>query len=80
MKVHCTNKNLVNVFTSMSATLCHVFMNDKVVEKLTLVELLLIFLSSNVANLNVNIVDETSLDVNVDDNANEKIWKNEGII
>lgn len=73
MKVHCTNKNLVNVFTSMSATLCHVFMNDKVVEKLTLVELLLIFLSSNVANLNVNIVDETSLDVNVDDNANEKI-------
>ncbi len=55
-------------------------MNDKVVEKLTLVELLLIFLSSNVANLNVNIVDETSLDVNVDDNANEKIWKNEGII
>jgi hypothetical protein len=57
----------------MSATLCHVFMNDKVVEKLTLVELLLIFLSSNVANLNVNIVDETSLDVNVDDNANEKI-------
>jgi hypothetical protein len=40
----------------MNAALCHVFMNDKVVEKLTLVELLSNFLSnSNVANPNVNV-------------------------
>jgi hypothetical protein len=48
-KVHCTNNNLVNVFTNMSVALCHVFMNDKVAKKITLVELLSIFLS----NLNV---------------------------
>jgi hypothetical protein len=59
----------------MNVALCHVFMNEKFVEKLTLVELLLIFLvDSNVANPNVNISDDaTSPNVNIDDNANEKI-------
>ncbi len=79
MKVHCTNKIWLCLHTSMNVALCHVFMNDKIVEKLTLVELLLIFsLDSNVANPNVNIGDDaTSPNVNIDDNANEKIWKNE---
>ncbi len=79
IKVHCTNKNLVNVFMSMSVALCHVFMNDKVAEKFTLVELLSNSLSySNVANPNVNIIDDVaSLDANVDDNDDEQNWKNE---
>ncbi len=71
IKVHCTNKNLVNVFMTMNAALCHVFMNDKVVEKFTLVELLLSY--SNVANPNVNITDDVaSPNVNINDNDDEQ--------
>ncbi len=56
---------------TMNAALCHVFMNEKVVEKLTLVELLLSY--SNVANPNVNITDDVaSPDVNVNDNDDEQ--------
>jgi hypothetical protein len=49
-------------------------MNDKVAEKFTLVELLSNSLSySNVANPNVNIIDDVaSLDANVDDNDDEQ--------
>jgi hypothetical protein len=55
-KVHCIHKNLVNVPMNMSATLCHAFMNDKIVDKLAPIELLSNFSS----NSNVNATDDVA--------------------
>ncbi len=55
---------------NMSVTLCHVFMNNKIVDKLAPIELLSNSSSNlDVANLDVNAFDDvTNLDVNANDN------------
>jgi len=59
---------------NMNVTLCHAFMNDKIVDKPTPIELLSNSSSNlDVANLDVNAIDDvTNLDVNANDNDDKK--------
>jgi hypothetical protein len=56
---------------NMNATLCHAFMNDKIVDKLAPIELL----SNSSSNLDV-----ANLDVNANDNDDKKNEKMKAII